>query len=160
MHVTHTKKNFLYYAYVLQNCPAVEFIVCGAQLWESSIFENCFNSEIREGKVGNWTIDLYNARPLLYHWATLIIIIINLVLMYLFWWFGGSSIGQVIKLLTILDKIIWLWIYVPVKVMFDCCETVLKCFISLHKSINICFLKINSKDFILTNMISLLNIGK
>jgi hypothetical protein len=56
MHVTHNKKKMLYYTYVLQNFPAIEYFVCGAQLWESIVCEIWFIREITEVEVGDRTM--------------------------------------------------------------------------------------------------------
>ncbi len=60
------EKKILNYAYVLQNCPTIEYIVCGPQTYERIVCENYFNSqEVQDG--GSRTIDLRLARQLLYH---------------------------------------------------------------------------------------------
>jgi hypothetical protein len=51
------KKN-LYYAYVLQNCPTIEYIVCGFQTFERIICENYSNSEFRDDDVGAEPLNL------------------------------------------------------------------------------------------------------
>jgi hypothetical protein len=118
--------------YILQNCPAIEYIVGGAQLWpygkalssrivlfqkweklmmgiESMIYITCQVTALPLSYFDDFDICNYKFDS----GVTVLVI------------WGQLYRAQVIKLLTILDKIIRLWIYVPVKVMFDCCEMVL-----------------------------------
>jgi hypothetical protein len=57
MHVTHNKKK-IYYAYLLQKYPVIEYTVGGAQLYESFKCENSFILYSREVEDGNRTIEL------------------------------------------------------------------------------------------------------